>query len=453
MNLAIGASAAVDLCDSSAVDRSTLTLPRAEVAGSAVSGAFDPRRPWLNPSHRIGEQLLQAAGCTLDQQLAGNHLKLTTTGEAAELLAQLDQAEHERELLVAQAERGRDLDDGTSNKAWWACDPWSNPNEISSSGLGNAPEMLQREYLIRLLQAKGHNPRNQQQPAQSERAGTCSVKASTPPGQSERPSARSHCRPAPRSRRGRPRKNAEIPGIYGNRQLDRALIRAGLTPTERTIARKILSLLRAEYTQHQRGKFIQRSSLGSDRTVKRVFSKLRAAQLITDSRPVKGQNQTRITNLGPVFLAGLRGQPDGPKLAPQNPNFDTPKTLANTGEVHSNLAPRFRNPLKRVPMGAGPTASAPLRAAASRPAPSETHQQQINPLQSHSESTSSLPANPIQSKPTQGSTVLIQGREGRFIVKGFSWGDSSDQDSVRCVSVESSDTWITAKMSDVTVVS
>jgi len=433
MNLAIGASTAVDLCDSSAVDRSTLTLPRAEVAGSAVSSAFDPRRPWLNPYHRIGEQLLKAAGYTLDPQLDVEHFKLTTASEAAELLAQLDQAEHERELLVAQAERGRNLEDGSSNKVWWACDPWSNRSAIDSSGLRNAPAVLQRDYLIRLLQAKGRHPRNQQQPGQSERTGARSTSA-------------------PRPRRGRPRRNAEIPGIYGNRQLDRALIRAGLTPTERTIARKILSLLRAEYMQHQRGKFIQRSSLGSERTVKRAFSKLRAAQLITDSRPVKGQNQTRLTSLGPVFLAGLKGQSDGPKLAPQNPNFDTPKPIANTGEVVCSLAPRFRNPLKRVLMGAGLTASAPLRAAASRPAPSETHQQQISSLQSHSENTSSSPADQIQSKPTQGRTVLIDGREGRFIVKGISWGDSPDQDSVRCVSVDSSETWVTAKMSDVTVV-
>lgn len=435
MNPAIAASTALDLCDSSAVDRSTLTLPRAEVAGSAVSGAFDACRPWLNPSHRIGQQLLQAAGFTLDQQLVLDHFKLTTTAEAAELLAHLDRAEHERELLVAQAERGKNLDDGTSNKVWWACDPWSNRSAIDSSGLRNAPAVLQRDYLIRLLQAKGRHPLNQQRSAQP-----------------ERPGARSHCRPAPGSRRGRPRKNAEIPGIYGNRQLDRALIRAGLTPTERTIARKILSLLRAEYIQHQRGKFIQRSSLGSERTVKRAFSKLRTAQLITDSRPVKGHNQTRITNLGPAFLGGLNGHPDGPKLAPQNPNFDTPKAIANTGEVPCNLAPRFRNPLKRVPMGAGPAASAPLRAAASRPTPSETHQQQISSLQSHPESTNSPQADPMQSKPTQGSTVLIEGREGRFIVKGFSWGDSPDQDSVRCVSVDSLETWVTAKMSDVTVI-
>lgn len=442
MNLAIGEITAVDLCDSSEVDRSTLTLPRVEVAGSAVSGGFDPRRPWLNPSHRIGEQLLQAAGYTLDPQLVVEHFQLTTAAEAAELLAQLDQAEHERELLLAQAERGRNLEDGSSNKAWWACDPWSNRSAIDSSGLRNAPAVLQRDYLIRLLQAKGQHPRNQQRSAQP-----------------ERPGARSQRRPAPGSRRGRPRKNAEIPGIYGNRQLDRALIRAGLTPTERTIARKILSLLRAEYTQHQRGKIITRQSLGSRSVVARTFRKLRVASLITHTHrignTIKGRAASGVTNLGPAFFdptAFTSPSGEGPNLNPRSGNFDTLKTRANTGKVDPILAPRFRNPLKRVPMGAGPTASASLRAAASRPAPSETHQQQISSLQSHPESTSSSQADPMQSNPTQGSTVLIEGREGRFIVKGLSWGDSSDQDSVRCVSVESSDTWVTAKMSDVTVV-
>jgi hypothetical protein len=252
-------------------------------------------------------------------------------------------------------------------------------------------------------------------------------------------------------RRGRPSKVSELPGIYGNRTLDRWLKHAGLTRTEQAIARKVLSILRAEHLATGRGKFICRASLGSDRTVKRTFSKLRAAHLITESRPVKGQNQTRLTNLGPVFLGGLTGQLDGPKLAPQNPNFDTPKPLANTGEVASVLAPRFSNPLREGSYGAGPAASAPLRATASEPPQSPHH---IKQIQIQSNTTTQTPMTD-QQKPAAldyGSVITVKGHDGHYVVKGLSWGDTPDSDSVRCVSLDNPDKWLTSKMTDVEVV-
>lgn len=222
-----------------------------------------------------------------------------------------------------------------------------------------------------------------------------------------RPSSLAQPSSAPR-RRGRPKKADALPSIHGNRKLEQHLQQAGLTTAEKTIARKVLSLLRAERIATGRGKFINRSSLGSDRTVKRTFSKLRAAGLITDSRPVKGCNQTRLTNLGPVFIGGLAGQPqgasstdlrghsEGPKLAPQTPNFDTPKPLANTGDVVAILAPRFINPLKRVHREPVPLASASLRAAASEPG---FQQAETTSHRTDQQLESGQPLLPVEAKP------------------------------------------------------
>ena len=252
------------------------------------------------------------------------------------------------------------------------------------------------------------------------------------------------------SRRGRPRKDSAVPGIYGNRKLDRCLQQAGLTAAERTIARKILSILRAEHLATGRGKFIRRSSLGSERTVKRTFSKLRIAQLITDSRPVKGQNQTRLTNLGPAFLGGLTGQHDGPKLAPQSRNFDTPRPIANTGDSGFALAPRFSHPLREGSYGAGPAASAPLRASASGPPPSPIHTKQN---QFHSDQADQKQMTECHQNRSldYGSVVRVKGHQSLYVVKGLFWGDTADDDSVRCASLDNPSEWLECKQRDVAV--
>lgn len=52
-----------------------------------------------------------------------------------------------------------------------------------------------------------------------------------------------------------------------------------------------------------------------------------------------------------------------------------------------------------------------------------------------------------------GSVVSVKGCQGRYVVKGLDWGDTADDDTVRCVPVTGSDQWITFKRRDVCVIS
>jgi hypothetical protein len=395
-----------------------------------------PLCPELDPSHAVGIGILAKGGRTTDPIVAERQGLILETLEDAQEFLQL--AKEFRDRSPQQQSSAHQL-------------PRANPvaPNLAAELDPNTPQGQARLEAAGFAHLRGQQAMEILQGLHKRHRGSTSPSAVQSPQSKGSSSAQQRQRTT--GRRGRPGKASELPGIYGNRSLDRWLKYAGLTRTEQSIARKVLSILRAEHLATGRGKFIRRASLGSDRTVKRTFSKLRAAHLITESRPVKGQNHTRLTNLGPAFLGGLRGQPDGPKLAPQNPNFDTPKPLANTGEVAPVLAPRFSNPLREGSYGAGPAASAPLGATASEPPQSPHHIKQIQ-IQTNTTTQTQMTD---QQKPTAldyGSVITVKGHQGRYVVKGLSWGDTADGDSVRCVSLDNPDKWLTSKMTDVEVV-
>jgi len=396
-----------------------------------------PLCPELDPTHAVGIGILAKGGRTTDPDRAERQGLMLETLEDARGFLRLAKEHRDRSAQRQASADQLPLANPVAPNLAAELDPHTPQGQARLQAAGFAH--LCGKQAMEILQGLHKRHRGSTSP-------------SAVPSPQSKGSRSAQQRRRTTHRRGRPSKTSELPGIYGNRSLDRWLKHAGLTRTEQAIARKVLSILRAEHLAYGRGKFIRRNSLGSDATVKRTFRKLRTAQLITESRPVKGQNHTRLTNLGPAFLGGLKGQPDGSKLTPQNPNFDTPKPLANTGEVASVLTPRFSNPLREGSYGAGPAASAPLGATASEPPQSPHHIKQIQ-IQSNTTTQTQMTD---QQKPTAldyGSVITVKGHQGRYVVKGLSWGDTADGDSVRCVSLDNPDKWLTSKMIDVEVVS
>ena len=398
--------------------------------------------PWLSPHHPAAEQLLAAQGLTLDPTLAEyGHAQLLSAAEAAAILDDLHGAEHERQAIqheLSQAEPGSPLAQELTPGGFHA------NSVLLKANLQGHPDALL--FLLLREQAK----RRRKGTAAPAPLAAALKPASTPRKAQPQRGA---------TRRGRPSNTAEVPGIYSNRRLNHALVAAGLTTAERTVALRILSLLRAQYVKDQRGRILNRESLGKRSHVANVFRKLQRAELITPTHRVSGV-ATRglnrgVTNLGPAFLA-LNTSRDTPKSKtaqgqirdPRTSNFDSPKPIAMTGFPQAERDPLFRNPLKGVPIGPGPTASAALRATASEPAPPEQkNQHKINssvPAQRDQVQSSSMS---IVDQFPIGTIVEVNGYSGLFKVRtSLMWDEGQANDCVRCSSVEDPDCWITAKL-------
>lgn len=48
-----------------------------------------------------------------------------------------------------------------------------------------------------------------------------------------------------------------------------------------------------------------------------------------------------------------------------------------------------------------------------------------------------------------GSVIRVKGYEGLYVIKGMSWGDTADNDSVRCVSLDNPSDWLECKQRDI----
>jgi hypothetical protein len=393
--------------------------------------------PWLNPSHQLGKAIAIAAGTKTSW--ASARPVIVDHEAAAALLLQLDQDAAARRTIQAKAKRDSSLA-MELDPAY--CDR-------STLGLRDAPTEVAADAQLRLAHArqyKDHKP-----------AATSTTPTTSTTSTQQR---------KVNKRRGRPKKTEQVPAAFNNKWLEISMSRLGLTKSEKAIARNVLNILRTQYINTlptPKGKVIQRNKLGTRTVVASTFRKLRQGGVITQTNRIasnsKGNAGSGVTNLGPAFFdtkrlaipvsEGQKQTPsEGQKRDPRSPIFDPTKPIANT-DLNDQNATRALNTLYEGFNQGEPLASAPLRAAASGPPKISINQS------TDSDVDLSMPNEDqtiVESKINCGDVVEIKGQQGRWLIKGLDWGDDPSQDIAKCVSVEDDSRWITARISDVTLV-